>query len=575
MNSELAELKARHERLSLLYRVSQVIHSTLEPKKALDLILGQAVRLTRASSGSVVLINPHTGFLEIEAHKGLPPNAASLKLRVGEGITGWVARNGRPARVNNVKMDARYVMIRESVCSEMAVPLWVAGELRGVLNVDSDRLNAFSEDDQELLESLAAEAARVIHHTWLYEQIRHKARLFEALAGISRTLNSTVELNDILSAITREARGLITAKMCSLLLLDATGEWLDLKASDGAGPDYLQKPRLRVDESLVGSVLRRKKPLQVANVLEASHYQNLEVARREGLVSLLSVPLLFGAEAIGVLNIYTGEPHVFSNEEIQILAALAGLSAVAIEKARLYEKIAGLEEQLRQNEKLSALGLLAAEVAHEIRNPLTVLKMLFHSLDLQFPDGDMRAQDVEIIRNKLAQLDRIVEQILDFARTAEPRFEAVDLNRLLDELALLVRHKLAQHNIQLKRISSANLPLVRADAAQLGQVFLNLLLNAVSAMPDGGLLQISLKPLPASRSLPARVQIEFRDTGEGMTPEQQQRAFVSIFNTTRARGSGLGLAIVARIIEAHRGQISVRSRRGHGTTFRIILPAGE
>ena len=110
-----------------------------------------------------------------------------------------------------------------------------------------------------------------------------------------------------------------------------------------------------------------------------------------------------------------------------------------------------VEEQLRQNEKLSALGLLAAEVAHEIRNPLTVMKMLYHSLDLKFPAGDPRAKDARIIGEKIEHLNRIVEQILDFARTTEPQLAPVNLNELIDELGLLVRHKLKHQNVQLVR----------------------------------------------------------------------------------------------------------------------------
>ena len=179
-------------------------------------------------------------------------------------------------------------------------------------------------------------------------------------------------------------------------------------------------------------------------------YQNVEVARREGLVSLLSVPLLFAGQAIGTLSVYTGQPYNFSNEEIRILSALAELSAIAIEKARLYERIVDVEEQLRQNEKLSALGLLAAEVAHEIRNPLTVMKMLYHSLDLKFPAGDPRNKDTRIISEKIDHLNKIVEQILDFARTSEPKLAPVNLNQLLDELGLLVRHKLKNQNVSLE-----------------------------------------------------------------------------------------------------------------------------
>src|SRR5262249_34978837 len=235
------------------------------------------------------------------------------------------------------------------------------------------------------------------------------------------TINSTLNLDEALRAITREACDLMRARMCSLMMLDETREWLDLRASYGAGTAYIKKPRLSVEESLLGVVVRRKKPLQVPNVQASTHYQNVDIARREGLVSLLSVPLLFAGQAIGALNVYTGRPYNFSNEEIRILSALAELSAIAIEKARLYERIVDVEEQLRRNEKLSALGLLAAEVAHEIRNPLTVMKMLYHSLDLKFAREDPRSKDAEIMGQKMDHLNKIVEQILDFARSTEPR----------------------------------------------------------------------------------------------------------------------------------------------------------
>src|ERR1051326_4511066 len=143
------ELRARYERLNLLYQVSNVIHSTLDARQALELILREAVRLMRATSGSVVLLNPTTGFLEIHAAHGLPENAAALKLRVGEGITGGVARAGKAARVGNVAGDPRYIMVRSNVRSELAVPLEVNGEIRGVLNVDSDREDAFPAEDEK------------------------------------------------------------------------------------------------------------------------------------------------------------------------------------------------------------------------------------------------------------------------------------------------------------------------------------------------------------------------------------------------------------------------------------------
>ena len=567
MTKELDKLKSNHERLHLLYQVSNVIHSTLESQEALQLIVSEAVRLMRASSGSLVLINPTTNFLEIHAAQNLSSGARKLKLRVGEGVTGWVAQNGKPARVGDVTQDRRYVSVRREVRSELAVPLEVQGEVRGVINVDSERVNAFSEDDQELLQELAIQAAKVIHNTWLYEQLRLKVMLFESLASVSRTINSTLNLDEALRVITKEACELMRARMCSLMLIDESREWLDLRASYGAGTAYINKPRLSAGESLIGVVVRRKKPLQVANVQTDTRYQNVELARRENLVSLLSVPLIFAGQSIGALNVYTARPYSFSNEEIKILSALADLSAIAIEKARLYERVVDVEEQLRQNEKLSALGLLAAEVAHEIRNPLTVMKLLYHSLNLKFEPKDPRSKDAQIIEAKIEHLNKIVEQILDFARTTEPKFAPVNLNDLVDELSLLVRHKLANQDIKLVHDLQADLPLVSGDSTQLEQAFLNLILNAAEAMPEGGSLTIKTTAL-----LPGSVVVSFKDTGGGMGKEQQQRAFKTVLATTKAKGTGLGLAIVSRVIETHQGQIRILSRLGRGTTMQITLP---
>jgi signal transduction histidine kinase len=233
-----------------------------------------------------------------------------------------------------------------------------------------------------------------------------------------------------------------------------------------------------------------------------------------------------------------------------------------------------VEEQLRRSEKLSALGLLAAEVAHEIRNPLTVLKMLYHSLDLKFAEGDPRAKDARIIEEKIGQLNRIVERVLDFARTAEPAPAPADLGRLIEELGLLVRHKLKHQNIRWEQEVEAGLPPVPGVATQLEQAFLNLILNAAEAMPGGGALTITARSVRSARGgeRPTHVAVEFRDTGPGMGEEQRRGAFKSVLSTTKAKGTGLGLAIVARVVEAHRGKVRIRSRAGQGTTVSVVLP---
>ncbi len=566
MNMAGSTFVNRHERL---YRVARAIHSTLEPADALQLVMREVVDLLDATSGSLVLVNPTTGLLDIEASEGLPVDGAALKLRLDEGITGWVARTGEPARVDDVSADKRYVTVRTGIQSEMAVPLVMEGEVRGVLNVDADRAAAFSAEDQKLLEELAGHAAQVIRNTWLYEQLRHKTRLLETLVSVGQSINSSLNLDDVLEGITREAAVLIPAQVASLQLLDATGDWLELRAQHGAGADYQERPRLSAGDSFLGSVVRRRKPSQVENVQTSPQYQHPEIARREGLVSLLSLPLIFNKQCLGTLNVYTDTPHAFSNEEVSTLTALSELSALAIEKARLYERTVDVEEQLRRNEQLSALGLLAAEVAHEIRNPLTVMKMLYHSLDLSFEDDDPRAEDARVLGDKMNHLDAIVERIVNFARNAEPQMAQVNVHELLEDLAVLTRHKLQHLHITLEQNLAQDLPKVRADATQLSQAFLNLILNAAEAMPEGGTLTIS------SVVDDSKIAVAFTDTGPGMTEEQRERAFTGMLSTTKEKGTGLGLAIVAKVAEAHGGRVEVNAREGEGTTITFRLPVTD
>ena len=560
------------EQFKQLYLVSKVIHSTLDQQQALDLIIREAVRLVNATTGSLVLINPIDGFLEIQAAYSLPEES-KLKLRVGEGITGWVAQQGKSAIVQNVHQDERYVQVHKHTKSELAVPLEINGILSGVVNVDSDKLNAFNQNDLALLTELTNQAALVIHNAFLYEQSKIRANLFESLVRVGQVINSRQDLDEALNAITSEASSLMKAKTCALQLLDQTNNRLSLVASFGAGNAYLNKPDVLISESFLGSVVKLKKPLQIENVQTSNAYQQQDIARDEGLVAMLSIPLVFNSVVIGTLNIYKEETYVFSNEEINIAMALAEFSALAIEKARLLERIVESEELLRRNEKLSALGLLAGEVAHEIRNPLTVLKMLYHSLGLDFPKNDPRTEDVRIMGEKMDHLNNIVEQILTFARNAEPQFKPSDVNKIINDLRILVRRKFAQQKVVLNTQLAENLPEAKADEQQLSQVFLNLTLNALEAMPNGGELKIksSSTQLQKNKNKVTNIQIEFSDTGSGMNSELRKKAFTSLLNSSKPGGTGIGLAIVNRIIESHGGEIKIRPNV-KGTTFSVYIP---
>lgn len=540
--------------------------------------------MLRATAGSVVLINPKTGLLEIEASVGLSERGRRLRLRPGEGITGWVALHGQAARIADVRADPRYIPARRHIRSELAVPLERSlssptgsnrdegMEVTGVLNVDSTRVAAFSKEDEELLIMLAKPVSTLIQNAWLYEQARKRASQLDALLKLDQTLMAAETLPEVLQHVTRGASRLMDSGSCSILLLDTAGECLEwVTGADGIGP-LSQRPPLSVVDSPLGVTVRRRKPAIIDDLQNSDPFLSALLSRRRKAASLLAAPLLIGDKVLGTLVLHTPAPHRFSNGEINIFSALANHAALAIQRCQLADRLFSTEEQLRQGERLSAIGLLAAEVAHEIRNPLTVIKMLTHSLARDITEGDPRRKDFEVLSRKMDQMNHTVERVLGLARSSEPVFESIPLNPVIEDLVLLIRHKLAQQNVRLKLFLEKDLPPARIDRAQIEQALLNLILNSIEAMPRGGALELLTGVGRPTLDDPPRRHfwIEVRDSGSGMSSLQRANLFQP-FLTSRPRGTGLGMAIVNKIVKAHGGEVSVRPRSHRGLAVRITL----
>lgn len=568
-----ALLQEQLEKLRLLYDTAALINASMEPRQVISLVLKEAVRIMGATSGSLRMLERQTGILRLEVAIGRGRDARrALELKLGQGITGWVALHGKPLLVEDVSVDPRYLPIRKGVRSEMAVPLSIEGEVIGVLNLDSNRRGTFSSLDLELLTALANQSARVIHNARLHQQLKRKALELESLFSVGQTIVSSLDLDEVLERITKKVVQLLEeVKLCSLMLLDQSREELLIKAVYGASERYTRKPPLKVADSLLGKVVRERTPIMVQDVRLHPEFKYSRLARREGMVSLLSVPMVFQDTVIGVLNAYTGKPHSFWPEEVDLLAALAGQSAIAIQNARLYESVVASEEKIRQSERLLLLGEMAAEVAHEIRNPLTVIRMLIHSLNEEFPQGDPRRRDIQVIEQKIGQMTGLVDQILQITRQKEPEFVPVRLEEVLEETLALVRHRLGKQRVKVLKRWGRAVPPLRGDRAQLEQMLLNLILNASQAMPEGG--QLSLRTgFQRKGCFGPTVWMAVEDTGYGV-PKESLRDIFKPFFSLRPGGVGLGLSVVQRIVKQHQGRISVKGAAGGGSYFLVEFPA--
>ncbi len=573
MSRSLKQVLARLERLEVLYKISNIVNTTLEPQEVLRLLLQEVVRITHATSGSVAMVDHRKGVLNIETAINIHPRAwKRLKLELGVGVTGHVAWSGKPLRVDDVDEDPHYVRLKAGIKSEMALPMIIDGRVIGVINVDSTRPAAFSEEDEQLCIAVANQSAKVIETARLHDTLKRQAAELEALFTVGRTLIQAGPIQDILQRIVTEGLNLLDGKVCVVMEATESGE-LHSWAVAGAGPEWEHTPPVKIASSLLGQAARTRSVLKVPDVRRNPRFRHPELAEQEGLSSVLAVPVVYQEGLLAVLALFTEKPRRFREPEVRLLQLLANQGAVAIENARRMERLNRLEESLRVTERFSLLGTLAAEIAHEIRNPITIINLLMHSIQENADHTDQTREDLRIVTKKLERIDKIVEQTLGIAKSSESQFRPANLNRLVDELMLFLNYKLQKGRIEVVKKLDPKIPMVPMDAGQIQQVLLNLLLNAMQAMEGGGRLTVKTR-LGRDRVLGPCVRCTVSDTGVGIVPEDKGRLY-DPFYTTREGGTGLGLFISNKLVRRHNGYLRVRSEPGRGSIFTFILPLSQ
>lgn len=526
-----------------------------------------------ADSGSLSLMTPESASLEICAQQGLPPETGEFALRPGQGITGWVALHARPLLVADVSHEPRYIAARRGVCCEMAAPIIIEGQVVGVVNLDADQPGAFNSTDLDRLLSFAEEAGRVLNRLWQFDRMRTNSTQLTTLVELGHALVAQLAPEELLNTITDSARALFNARLSLLHDYDDSSRELKLHAWS-AGGDLaaaglsLQQQTVPVDEALFASALHTGRTTEYQQLDSPRYREAADLPRDPSLCSALATPLNLEGKPAGILSVFHDHPHRFSDDEKRLFTALANFATVALHNARLYSRVFHSEEVLRKNETLTTLGLLAAEIAHEIRNPLTVIKLLHGPLGADFGPADPRRKDLQIITEKIEQLEGLVTRVLSFARAPASLHSRWSLDEILSDTNHLLRAKLAQAGVQLHYTAPAEPIAVDVNKGQIQQVFLNLALNAFHAMPQGGELRIICTPEGHG------VHIDVTDTGGGIPPEVQPRIFES-FLSTRAGGTGLGLTIALRIVKDHHGSLQLRSTGPRGTTMRVTLPVAQ
>ncbi len=548
-----------------LYRISKLSAKEKNPVEALEGILDEVISLFGASSASISLINADSDKLLIEVERGLSKESKGFELPMGVGITGWVAMYGEPFLSPNVSKEEKYFQLDDRVKSEMAAPLLEGGRTVGALNVDALEEDAFNESDLRLLVLMANEASRVLENMWMIQQLRRKAEQLQTLVLVGQDIAGKHEIEEVLSTITREALLLLDCKLSAFFLYDEQKDLLLLHSLQDKNRTRLMEESLKPADSILGTSLRSHRQVQTRDLLRTEEHHFISLIRDENLHSMLVSPVVYKDDPIGVLSLYLDSQHRFNDDEKLIARALADLGAIAVQNARLYGRVFDSEESLRKSERLTTLGTLAAEIAHEIRNPLMVIRLLFDSLDLVDED-EQKSKDLSVIREKLDHLEQIAGRILDFGKSREAFRTKLSLQEIINDAVLLVRLKLKQSQVDLEIDEFEEVLIVYVDKGQIQQALLNLMLNALVAMPAGGKLT-----LKSDKDDEGKALIFVSDTGSGISPELQGKIFES-FLTGTSEGTGLGLSISKRILKAHDGDLELVESGSEGTVFKISLP---
>jgi signal transduction histidine kinase len=580
--------------LGTVREASQKIVSILN----LDELLAQVVEL----------IQQRFGYYQVQVFLNSPDNQRAVfragtgragevmvkeghQLKIGEeGIIGWVASSGEFLLANDVSKEPRFLphpMLPDTK-AELAIPLLLGERILGVLDIKSERVNAFEESDLFVLQSLADQVAIAIENARLYTMTDQAlAKRLEELAimqEIDRQLNATLDYDRVMDftldcAIQMTGAeggiiGIVDQEKRAMLFLATRGHPLE--------DEGFRRQPWPLNQGIVGRVVKTKRPVLASDVTQDPDYVGVMSETR----SQLAVPILREDRVMGVISLESSSLAAFDEDDLIFMTRLADHAAIAIENARLYSDLKQANE---------AKSEFVSIVSHELKTPMTSIKgyadLLFKGTVGEI--SEMQQKFLQVIRSNVDRMNALVSDLLDISRIESGRLrlqiQSVPIKAVVEEVVQTMQEGIKAKELALTVKVPEDLPPVRADTDRLIQVLTNLMSNAYRYTLPGG--KISVKaivwpdgppPGEAKPVLPGEQRLRYlclsvSDTGIGISPEDQTRIFDKFFRgddplVRESPGTGLGLSIAKSIVELHDGQMWFQSELGQGSTFSFTVP---
>jgi len=574
-------LRAETRKLEAVRELGRVLGATQELDHLLAVLLEKVCEIMDAERATIFLRTDAGDELRSTLSQG--GQIAEIRLKLGDGIAGWVAQSGATVNIPDAYGDPRFhpevdqrtgFRTRSILCMPMPDH---QGRIIGVVQVLNKRGRPFDVDDEGLLATVAVHAGISIENGKLYQSVVQKnqalltaqsalsqrVRELDLLVEIEREASASVDLDEFLDRLLGRAMQLLNAEAGSVLLRERTSGELFFRSARGEGAEHLVKMKIPAGIGIVGWVALHKKSLLV-NKPEHDARHDLFIAEKIGVPArnILAVPLLHvgsdDGEALGAFEVLNKVGGPFSDEDLKLLMLIAGQASKAIVLAR------NRAERLT-SERLASIGQMMSSVLHDLKTPMTIASG-YAQLAAQCEEADQRERYAGLIVRQFELMSSMTREVLLFARgESNLLVRKVYLHSFVDVVRQQLEREFAGRKIELS-IDARYVGAAHFDEDKIFRVVHNLARNAMQAMEGGGTFTMTLD------SDGTDLIMIFADTGQGIPEAMQGRLFLAFATSGKADGTGLGLAIVKKIVDEHQGRISYESRTGAGTSFRISIP---
>jgi signal transduction histidine kinase/putative methionine-R-sulfoxide reductase with GAF domain len=577
-----ASVVQRQRELATLAEIASRVHGADGEQEVLDIALEEILGQLGLDAAWIFVGDPHDKKLRLAAWRGVSQSYLEDIHRdgLGECLCPEVFWSGHRMQARNTLHCPRMPGIVDGLQAPVAhacIPLKFEGRTKGVLNVAARPGETFTEDELRFLETvghqvgLAVERAR---HRVAEDRRDQEAR---AMAAIARAIGGALDVASVLRAVGSTGREVLGADR-ALILLGSSPEAMRVGHVSGVPHPELAEGQtvdlVTAGARLLIAVLADRTPCVIDDWSRDARTDHA-LARRWQSLSGIVAPLAAGERVLGLLVLTRVAPSRWRPEQLDVAAALAAQASVALENARLYEEARGAYRELKeaqdriiQQERMAVLGTFSSGLAHEVRNPLNSISLQLSILERRISrlEGKLAGEMgsvAGIIRDEVRRLDGLVGDFLLFSRAGRVQHEPGDLDEVVDEVVRLLTPEAEGQGVSVRREKQAAQPPVRMDAEKMKQVVINLLRNALEAMPGGGVVSVE------SGLHEGGARIVVRDTGPGLPPEID---VFQIFVTTKPQGTGLGLSIVQQIVQQHRGEVRAANDPAGGACFTVTVP---